>query len=76
MKWNSCKEENAETGEIIEREKPSKYNLKIRRVRNKNDIIIEAVPPEEILINRNARSLEESSYVTYLEFYPRQILSL
>ena len=66
----TVQEENAQTGEIIEREKPSKYNLKIRRVRNKNDIIIEAVPPEEILINRNARSLEESSYVAH-----RRILS-
>lgn len=66
----TVQEENTQTGEIIEREKPSKYNLKIRRVRNKNDIIIEAVPPEEILINRNARSLEESSYVAH-----RRILS-
>ena len=58
-------EMNPETGETMVTEKPSKYNLKIRRVKNKNDIVIEAVPPEEILISRNARSIEEASYVAH-----------
>lgn len=53
------------TGEVVEVEKPSQYNLKIRRVKNKNDIVIEAVPPEEILLSRNARSLEDASYVAH-----------
>lgn len=63
-------EMNEATGETTITEKPSKYNLKIRRVKNKNDIIIEAVPPEEILISRNARNIEDSSYVAH-----RRILS-
>lgn len=58
-------EMNQETGETMVTEKPSKYNLKVRRVKNKNDIVIEAVPPEEILVSRNARSIEEASYVAH-----------
>ena len=56
---------NEETGETVITEKPSTYNLKVRRVKKKNDIIIEAVPPEEILLSRNSRSLEEASYVAH-----------
>lgn len=61
----TTEEINPETGETITQEKPSKYNLKIRRVKNKNEIVIEAVPPEEILLSRNSRSLEDSSYVAH-----------
>jgi len=54
-----------ETGEEIVSDQPDYYNLEIRRVKNKNDIIIEAVPPEEILMSRNARSIAEASYVAH-----------
>lgn len=56
---------NEETGEEIVSDQPDYYNLEIRRVKNKNDIIIEAVPPEEILMSRNARSIAEASYVAH-----------
>lgn len=56
---------NQETGEEIEQPEPKKYNLKIRRVKENSGVVIEAVPPEEILVARNARSLKEASYVAH-----------
>ena len=44
---------------------PTKYDLKIRRIKAKNQVVIESVPPEEILIARHARSVKDSSYVAH-----------
>tara|TARA_B100001093_G_C26860249_1_gene1029760 strand:+ start:14847 stop:16973 length:2127 start_codon:yes stop_codon:yes gene_type:complete len=52
-----------ETQEEITQEKPVSYDLKIRRVKSKSQVCIESIPPEEVLISRYARSLEESPYV-------------
>ena len=41
----------------------SSFDVRIRRKRPKNRIVIEAVPPEEFLISRDARDLDKSSYV-------------
>ena len=51
---------NPETGEEITQESPASYDLTIRRVKRKNQVCIEAVPPEEVLISRDARSFESS----------------
>ena len=56
---------NPETGEEITQESPASYDLTIRRVKRKDQVCIEAVPPEEVLISRNARSFAESPYVAH-----------
>ena len=53
------------TGEEITQEIPATYDLTIRRIKSKDQVCIESVPPEEILISRNARDLETASYVAH-----------
>jgi len=53
------------TGQEIEQQTPANYDLTVRRIKAKRQVIIESIPPEEILISRNARSLEESPYVAH-----------
>ena len=53
------------TGEQVEQEFPVRYDLKIRRVKKKNQVVIESIPPEEVLISRDARDLESASYVAH-----------
>ena len=50
--------------EVVQ-EIPVSYDLKIRRVKAKNQVCVESVPPEEVLIARHARSLNDSSYVAH-----------
>jgi hypothetical protein len=54
-----------ESGEEIEQEMPISYDVTIKRVKEKNQVCIESVPPEEVLVARHARSLEDSSYVAH-----------
>ena len=54
-----------ETGEEITQETPASYDVTIRRIKPKDQVVIEAVPPEEVLISRNARDLESSPYVAH-----------
>lgn len=56
---------NEVTGEEIVQEIPAKYDLTIRRLKPKDQVCIEAVPPEEILISRHARDLQTASYVAH-----------
>ena len=53
------------TGEEFTQEIPATYDLTIRRIKSKDQVCIESVPPEEILISRNARDLETASYVAH-----------
>jgi len=53
------------TGEEIVQETPASYDVTIRRVKAKDQVCIEAVPTEEILISRHARSLHSSPYVAH-----------
>jgi len=53
------------TGEEITQETPASYDVTIRRIKPKDQVVIEAVPPEEILISRNARDLNSSPYVAH-----------
>ena len=53
------------SGEEITQETPISYDLKIRRVNPKDQVVIEAIPPEEILISRAARDIHSSPYVAH-----------
>ena len=54
-----------ETGEEMTQETPASYDVKIRRIKAKDQVVIEAVPTEEILISRHARDLNSSPYVAH-----------
>ncbi len=56
---------NPETGEEITQETPASYDVKIRRIKPKDQVVIEAVPTEEVLISRHARDLNTSPYVAH-----------
>ena len=51
--------------EEITQEIPASYDLTIRRLKPKDQVCIESVPPEEILISRHARNIETASYVAH-----------
>jgi hypothetical protein len=53
------------SGEEVTQEIPAKYDVTIRRVKAKDQVCIESIPPEEVLISRNARDLESASYVAH-----------
>jgi len=53
------------TGEEVTQETPASYDLTIRRVKKKNQVCIESIPPEEVLISRNARNLDAAPYVAH-----------
>jgi hypothetical protein len=53
------------TGEEVTQETPASYDVTIRRVKKKNQVCIESIPPEEVLISRNARDLRDSPYVAH-----------
>jgi hypothetical protein len=53
------------TGEEITQEFPASYDLTIRRLKPKDQVCIEAIPPEEVLISRHARDLQTASYVAH-----------
>jgi len=60
--------ENTIINELGEEEKNQvveSYDLKVRKIKSYDKVCIESVPPEEILISRNARSLKDSSYVAH-----------
>ena len=53
------------SGEEVTQEIPVSYDLTIRRLKPKDQVCIESVPPEEILISRHARTIETASYVAH-----------
>ena len=53
------------TGEETTQETPASYDVTIRRIKPKDQVVIEAIPPEEVLISRNARDLHSSPYVAH-----------
>jgi hypothetical protein len=56
---------NPENGEEMTQETPASYDVKIRRIKPKDQVVIEAVPTEEVLISRHARDLNTSPYVAH-----------
>jgi len=53
------------SGEEVVQEIPASYDLKIRRLKPKDQVCIESVPPEEVLISRHARDIDTASYVAH-----------
>ena len=53
------------SGQEVTQEIPVSYDLTIRRLKPKDQVCIESVPPEEILISRHARNIETASYVAH-----------
>ena len=62
--------QDPQTGEMISQEKPVLFNLKIRRITNKSKVCIDAIPPEEVLISRDARTIETAEYVAHRKVCP------
>ena len=54
-----------ETGEEIQQEVEAGIDVTVRREVARDQVVIEAVPPEEILIARNARCLNSAHYVAH-----------
>jgi hypothetical protein len=49
----------------VVQEIPAMYDITIRRVKAKNQVCLEAIPPEEVLISRHARDIKSASYVAH-----------
>jgi len=47
---------------------PQLHDVVIRRVNSQGQIIVEAIPPEEFLIDRRAKSVEESAIVAHRRY--------
>ena len=56
---------NQETGEEVVQETPVSYDIKIRRVKSKDQVCIESIPPEEVLISRHSRDINTAPYVAH-----------
>ena len=53
------------SGEEVTQEVPVSIDMTIRRVKQKNQVCMEAIPPEEVLISRHAKDLQTASYVAH-----------
>ena len=47
------------------------YNVTIQRTKDNSRIIIENVPPEEFLIDKRARTIDDAQFVAHRRFVPR-----
>ena len=56
---------NPETGETVEEQITVGIDVTVRRVKAKDSVVIEALPPEEVLISRNARDIQSAAYVAH-----------
>jgi len=66
--FNNLLEQYREQGvEIPDAKEPdfTLYNCKIKRTKKHGKIKIESVPPEEFLIDRNAKSIEDATFVAH-----------
>ena len=41
------------------------YDIKVKRTEMQGDVVLEAIPPEEFLVSRRARSLHDASFVAH-----------
>ena len=55
----------AQQGQILNLPRPKKHNLRIRRSSDEGRVKIENVPPEEFLIQRNAKTIQDSNFVAH-----------
>ncbi len=49
----------------------SVHNVKVKRTNNKSRIVVENVPPEEFLIDKNARTIDDAMFVAHRRRIPR-----
>lgn len=48
----------------------AEYSIRVRKKEKQRKLVVEAVPPEEFLVSRNARDLETSAYVGRRQLRP------
>ena len=53
------------TGEPVMMSTPQLFDVTVKRVKKDGRICVAAIPPEEFLLSRNARSLEDASIVSH-----------
>ena len=53
------------TGEAVMMPTPQLFDVTVKRVKKDGRICVAAIPPEEFLLSRNARSLEDASIVSH-----------
>ena len=66
--FNNLLEQYREQGvEIPDAKEPdfTLYNCKIKRTKKHGKIKIESVPPEEFLIDRNAKTIDDADFVSH-----------
>ncbi len=54
--------------------KPVLYNCKIKRIRKSGKVKIESVPPEEFLIDRSAKTIQDANFVAHKVYLTRSQL--
>ena len=55
----------AQQGQILNLPRPKIHNIKIRRKCSEGKVKIENVPPEEFLIQRNAKTIQDANFVAH-----------
>jgi len=55
----------SQQGQILNLPRPKLHHIKIKRYSNEGRVKIENVPPEEFLIQRNAKTIEDSNFVAH-----------
>lgn len=53
------------TGQLMQMPVPQMFDVTVKRVKKDGRICVAAIPPEEFLLSRNARSLEDSAIVSH-----------
>ena len=55
----------AQQGQVLNLPRPKLHSIKIRRYTDEGRVKIENVPPEEFLIQRNAKTIQDSNFVAH-----------
>jgi hypothetical protein len=55
----------SQQGQVLNLPRPKLHHIKIKRYSNEGRVKIENVPPEEFLIQRNAKTIEDSNFVAH-----------
>ena len=53
------------TGQMMMMPAPQMFDVTVKRIKKEGRICVASIPPEEFLLSRNARSLEDSSIVSH-----------
>ena len=55
----------SQQGQVLNLPRPKLHHIKIKRYSNEGRVKIENVPPEEFLIQRNAKTIQDSNFVAH-----------